>query len=86
MADVIDLAERRPSRGEHAPLGIDVTPVPLDQRSNVLVYASHNLEIADQRRFSSMCKAMTYAAALSAKHGCPIIPHGAAADYLGENL
>ena len=50
------------------------------------VAANHNFELSDEALFDSVEPAVTYAAALSAKHGAPIVPRGSAATYLGELL
>ena len=83
MGDLITLPT---ARRDHIPLAIDILPVPLNSLAGMIVYANSDLELSDQRSFTSIRKAMIYAAALSAKYGCPIVPHGAAAQFFGESL
>jgi hypothetical protein len=80
MSEVISLNEA--SQCAHIPLQIDVVPTPPDELHTIDVFANRNLEIEDARRFDAIGDALQYAAALSAKHECPIFPHGAAADHL----
>lgn len=86
MADVINLEDFRPPTRDRVAQGIDVVPVPLNQSRLVVVCVNRDLEISEQRSFTSMGKAMHYAAALSAKHGVPIFPHGAADEFLTAKL
>ena len=81
MANVIDLAERLADK----PTAIEVVPVPLNRLEYVVVCANHHGP-GDQRGFRSIDKAMQYAAALSARHGVPIVPAGAAVQHLANIL
>lgn len=81
MTDAIELTAWRAKK----PTAIEMVPVPLNRLETILVFANHNGP-GDQRIFRSIEDALQFAAALSARHGCPVIPSGAVAQHCANLL
>ena len=80
------IAPLPPPVRDHVPLAIDLMSHQGEMATAFTVCANVNLKLSDEALFDTVQDATLYAAALSAKHGAPIVPHGAAASYLGELL
>lgn len=81
MAEVVNLAARAADK----PTAIEMVPVPLNRLEAIMVFANHHAQ-GDQRICRSIEEALQYAAALSARHGCPVVPVGAAAEHCANIL
>jgi hypothetical protein len=83
MATVIPLGATQ--QRDRIDRGVDVIAQPQPGGGHALhVFLNENLELSDQRGFTVPGDAFAYAAALSAKHSCPVFAHGDAEQLLNN--